>query len=147
MENELSLLQDLKSAIWILIYITSIYVTFFVIKTSITVYKTLKEAIEDKFYTVGSVMFDSGEYDELIQYCHNHLKKHPKEGYGYWFLGKAYYHKDEYDKAIEYFNKAAEIYPTWKKEWVEPYLQKIQDAKSTANKSLNQTGANDAPPG
>ena len=145
MDNELILLQEIKSALWVLIYLIGIGVFFYVIKTSITVYRTLKTELDDKFYTLGAAIFESGDYDNLIEFSHKHLKKKPKEGYGYWFLGKAHFHKKEYDEAAKYFKMAAEIYPTWEKEWVEPYLQKIHSAKSTANKSSNLTGAENAP--
>ena len=132
MDNELILLQEIKFAIWILIYLIGIGVFFYALKTSITVYKALKKELDDKFYTLGAAIFESGGYDELIKFSHKHLKKKPKAGYGYWFLGKAHFHKKEYDEAAKYFKIAADIYPTWEKEWVEPYLQKIDSAKSTA---------------
>ena len=145
MDNELILLQEIKDAIWVLIYLIGISVFFYVVKTSINVYQTIKKELDVKFHTLGAALFESGDYDELIKFSHQHLRKKPKEGYGYWFLGKAHFHKKEYDEAAKYFKEAAKINPAWEKEWVEPYLTKINDSKSTANKSSNLTGVSDAP--
>jgi tetratricopeptide (TPR) repeat protein len=65
-------------------------------------------------------------YDELIKYCHEHLKMNPKEAYAFRFLGKAHYQLKDYGKAVEYFNKTKEIYPSWDKEWIAPFIEKIE---------------------
>ncbi|MCG7964767.1 MAG: tetratricopeptide repeat protein [Candidatus Thiodiazotropha taylori] len=91
--------------------------------------------MENKFYHVVSAMYENDDYDEVIEYCQDYLSKKPKEAYGYWFLGKAYFQKKKYDEATINFNKAIEINPFWEDEWVSPFLKKIEIAKSTANQA------------
>ncbi len=146
MDNEIIILQEIKSTLWVLVYLVGIGVTFNIIRAVAASYRTIKAELNNKFYTLATAMFEIEDYDGLIEYCHKHLKKKPKEAYAYWFLGKAHFHLKEYDKSSKNFKKAAEIYPNWEKEWVSPYLEKI-DAAKTANKSFNQIGAKDAPPG
>ena len=136
MENELVLLQEIKSALWILIYIVGAGVAVTILKAVVVSYRTIKNELNNKFYNTASAMYENGDYEEVIEYCQEHLNKKPKEAYGYWFLGKAYFQRKEYEKATSSFNKAVEIYPSWKEEWVSPYLRKIEAAKElTANKA------------
>ena len=132
MNEEIVLLQEIKSALWVLIYLVGIGVAFNILRAIISSYRTIRNELENAFYNTTSVMFENGNYDEVIEHCHEHLKKKPKEAYGYWFLGKAYFQKKEYDEATSNFMKAIEIYPSWEKEWVSPYLTKIEAAKNTA---------------
>lgn len=83
------------------------------------------------FYSSASAMYESGEFNELVEYCHDHIKKKPKEAYAYWFLGKAHFQMKELDNAEEYFKKAVEIYPSWEKEWVKPFLEKIETERNS----------------
>ncbi len=92
-------------------------------------------------------MYENEDYDEVIEYCQEHLSKKPKAAYGYWFLGKAFLQKQEYDKATSNFEKAVQIYPSWDDEWIKPYLKKIEAAKqltaNQANSADAKTGAAD----
>ena len=126
MENEIALLQDIKSALWVLILIVGIGVAAILIRAATTTYRAIKTEIGNMFYNSASAMYEAEQLNELVEYCHECLKKKPKEAYAYWFLGKAHYQMKEHDKAVEYFYKAVEIYPSWEKEWVGPFLAKIE---------------------
>jgi len=147
MNEQIALLQEIKSALWVLIYLVGIGVAFNILRVVISSYRTIKNELENAFYNTTSAMFENGDYDDVIEHCHEHLKKKPKEAYGYWFLGKAHFQKKEYEEATSNFKKTIEIHPSWEEEWVSPFLTKIEAAKNTANKSFNQIDANDAPPG
>ena len=87
--------------------------------------------MDNLFNRVASDMFESGKLTELIEYCHEHLKKKPRAAYAYWFLGKAHYQLKELSKAEQFFNKAIEINPSWENEWVKPYLEKIEAERNS----------------
>lgn len=129
MNDELILLQEIKFALWILIYLVGIGVAFSILRVVVASYRTIKNELDNIFYNSASAMYENDDYDELIKYCHEHLKKKPKEAYCYWFLGKVYFQRKEYDDAVKYFEKTIEIYPSWEGEWVSPYLKKIEAAK------------------
>lgn len=147
MENEIALLQDIKSAIWILIYLIGISVSITLIRALVNFFSIIKSHYKDKFNTIAQALFESGDFDALIDYCNKTLIKKPKEAYAHWFLGKVYFQKEDYDTSLKHFTNAIELSPNWEKEYIQPYLEKIHNAKSTANNALNQTGANNAPPG
>jgi len=123
METEITLLQDIKTALLVLIIVVSIGVVATVVRAVITSYRAVKSEIDNMFYNSASAMYESGDLKELIEYCHEHIKKKPNEAYAYWFLGKAHFQMKELDKADEYFHKAVEIYPHWEKESVGPFLE------------------------
>ena len=131
METEITLLQDIKTALWVLIFIVAIGVFATVVRAVVTSYRAIKTEIDNMFYNSASAMYESGDLKELVGYCHDHLKKKPKEAYAYWFLGKAHFQMKELDKAEEYFNKAVEMYPSWEKEWVGPFREKIATERNS----------------
>lgn len=135
MENELILLKDIKDALWILIYLIGIGVLLNIIRTIATSYKTIKDELENTFYNTVSPLYENGEYDKVIECSLEHVEKKSKDAYGYWFLGKAYYKKEDYQESLDYFNKTSEICPSWDKEWVEPYIKKINEKLVTSNES------------
>jgi tetratricopeptide (TPR) repeat protein len=131
MDNQLILLQDIKSAVWILIYLVGAGVAVNILRAVAASYRTIKSELSNTFYNSVSAMFESGKYEALIEYCHEHIKKKPREAYAYWFLGKTYFQNKNYDKAVENFNKAIEIYPSWKKDWVGPYIEQIESERKS----------------
>lgn len=131
METEITLLQDIKSALWVLIFVVSIGVFATVVRTIITSYRAVRTEIDNIFYNSANALYQEGNLNDLVKYCLNHLKKKPKEAHAYWFLGKAHFQLNELDKAEEYFNKAAEINPSWEKEWVVPFLEKITSVRNS----------------
>jgi len=135
MEEQILLLEEIKSALWILIYLIGLSVFFNAIRATASSYKVIKSEIDDAFYNKAYSMFEEEKYDKVIEFCLNHLEKKPKEGNAFWFLGKTYFAKKQYEKALDNFNKTIEICPTWEKEWVAPYLEKIEAIAKTANKT------------
>ena len=131
METEITLLQDIRSALWVLIFVVSIGAVATVVRAVITSYRAVRTEIDNIFRNSAEAMYGGGNLNDLVNYCHNHLKKKPKEAYAYWFLGKAHFQLKELDKAEEYFKKALEIYPSWEKEWVGPFLEKITSARNS----------------
>jgi tetratricopeptide (TPR) repeat protein len=125
MENEIALLQDIKSALWILIFVVGVGVAAIVIRSAIAAYMAIRAEVGNMFYSSASAMYEAEQLGELVEFCLKHLKKKPKEAYAYWFLGQSHYKMKEYDKAVEYFNRAVELCPSWEKEWVGPFLAKI----------------------
>jgi tetratricopeptide (TPR) repeat protein len=126
MDAQLTLLQEIRSAVWILVYLVGAGVLLSLVRAVATSYRTIRTELANAFSNTASAMFDRGQYESLIKYCHEHLKKNPKEAYAYWFLGKAHHQLKKYDKAVEYLNKAKEIFPSWEKDWVGPILEKIE---------------------
>ena len=128
MESQIILLQEIKSALWVLICLVGAGVLFNIVRAVAALYKTIKSELANTFNNSATSFFEAGKYEALIEYCNEHIKKKPEEAYAYWFLGKAYFQRKDYDKAVENFNKAVEIYPSWGKDWVDPFLEKIESA-------------------
>lgn len=131
MDAQLILLQEIKTAVWVLVYIVGAGVLLSLLRAVAASYRTIKSELANAFTNTATSMFERGKYEALIKYCLEHLEKNPKEAYAYWFLGKAHFQIKEYDKAVKYLNKAKEIFPTWEKEWIGPFLEKIEIARKS----------------
>jgi tetratricopeptide (TPR) repeat protein len=126
MDAQLALLQEIRSALFILIYLVGAGVILNLLRTVATSYRTIKSELANSFYNTASKMHDNGNYEALVKYCHEHLVKNPMDPYPYWFLGKAYFQLKDFEKSIENFDRAKDISPSWEKDWIQPYLEKIE---------------------
>jgi tetratricopeptide (TPR) repeat protein len=131
-----SLLQEIRSELWILIIIVGLFFVAKAIKGSDALFRTMKKRFDERFKIIARCMFDRGQFDSLLKYCDEQEKKNPRDGYPFWFRGQVYYELKEYDKARENFSKVIEIYPSWEKEWVGPYIEKM-DAKNKSSLTDN----------
>ena len=145
MAIEITLLQDIKFALWVLISIVGVGTVATVIRAVAVSYSSLKKVLDNQFSHMASAMYDNSELSELIKFCHTHLKKKPEDAYAFWFLGKAHYKMNELSKAEEYFTKAIEIYPSWEKEWVRPFMVQIEAKRNTPLTNHSSGTLNSAP--
>lgn len=118
-----------------LVYLVGTAVTLYVIKTSILAFKEYKKIMDNKFYETAKAFFESGDYKEVVRLSEKQIEEKPNDAYGYWFMGKANYELGNHDIALSNFNKVSEIHPSWVKEWVQPYYEKIENANKNANKA------------
>ena len=93
MESQIILLQEIKSALWVLICLVGVGVLFNIVRAVAASYKTIKSELANAFYNSATSFFEACKYEALIEYCHEHIKKKPDEAYAYWFLGKAYFQR------------------------------------------------------
>lgn len=133
MENQVLLLQEIKDALWVLIYIVGIIAFFIIVRAFAESYRAIRNEIDNMFYNSVSAIYDNENYDEVITFSLNHIQNKPNEAYAYWFLGKAYFEKKEYEEAKKHFIKAIALNPEWEKEWVKPYLEKIEMEATAKN--------------
>lgn len=81
----------------------------------------------ETFRVVATQHLEDGEYHELIEYCQKELAKRPNSAMAFWFMGRAYYEQNDYTRAREHFSKTVEIDPSWNKEFVVPFMEKMDE--------------------
>ena len=139
------LLSEINSALWILVYLVGTAIAFYVLKTIIISIREYKRLMENKFYETANLFFEDGDFNEVVLLSEKQIQKKPKDAYGYWFMGKAQYELGNHESALSNFNKVAEIHPSWVKEWVQPYYDKIENAGNTLTSSSSGTPQSGAP--
>lgn len=139
MDNQILLLQEIRSGIWILVYLLSAIFVVNLLKGVASGFKSFKARWDDLFRCRAALLFDSGQYEKCIEFCNENLKTNPEKktesAHAYWFLGKSFFQIKDYDRAVINFKKSVEIYPSWG-ESVDPFLRKIQSegkGSSTSN--------------
>lgn len=125
----LSTLQEIKTAIYVLMAIVVLGVVASFLRAGIAAKNLVREKLDDLFRAEASRLFDKGAFDELIKYCEDKLKSKPHNSDALWYVAKAYYHKEDHDKAKEYFEKLVQAEPSWEKQYVQPYLEKIDKSQ------------------
>ena len=134
MDMNTELLSEINNALWILVYLVSTAIILYVIKTTILSIKEYRKLMENKFYETANDLFENGEFAEVVQLCEEQIQMKPKDADGYWFMGKAQYELGNHDDAQSNFKKVVEIYPNWERDWVQPYYDKIENAKENSSK-------------
>ncbi len=86
------------------------------------IYYIVDDVRENKEQRLGRTFYEQAEtlarnesYDELLALCRQRQRTHPRDFNGFFFAGVAHVNRDEYDQAVEAFNKAVTIRPTAKK--------------------------------
>ena len=125
----LSTLQEIKTAIYVLMAIVVLGVVASFLRAGIAAKSLLRGKLDDVFRDEASHLFDKGAFDELVNFCEDKLKSKPHDGHALWYIAKAYYQKGEHLKAKEYFEKVAKAEPSWEKQYVQPYLEKIETSQ------------------
>ena len=123
------ILQEIRSALWMLVALVALFWVIKLLKAIERSLRNLKKRFSDRVKLAANNMFERGQYAELIDYCNYRIKERPNDGTAHWFRGKAYYQQKEYDLALESFNKVIEIFPSWEKDWAGPYIEKINGHK------------------
>jgi tetratricopeptide (TPR) repeat protein len=70
---------------------------------------------------------DAGDTQGLIKYCEKWFKKYPNDVNINFYLGLAYYHDGQLEKAKHYFESTITLNPNYK-EHVAAFLEEINDA-------------------
>ena len=122
----LSTLQEIKTAIYILIAILVLGVIASFLRAGIAAKGLVRGKLDDIFRDEASHLFDKGAFEELIKVCEDKLKSKPYDANALWYIAKAYYQKGDYLQAKNYFERVAKAEPSWEKEYVQPYLEKIE---------------------
>ena len=128
----LSTLQEIKTAIYVLMAIVVLGVVASFLRAGIAAKSLLQGKLDDVFRDEATHLFDKGAFDELINFCEDKLKSKPHDGQALWYIAKTYYQKGEHLKAKEYFEKVAKAEPSWEKQYVQPYLEKIEMSQQSS---------------
>ena len=74
-------------------------------------------------------LLNQGETKEALLIINKRLETHPNDSYALWFKAKAYYLKQDWEKALELIDKTEFLAPSWKEEFTEPLRQQINKFK------------------
>lgn len=61
----------------------------------------------------GAELLSDGEYDKAIEELIKTIETHPRNEYAYYFLGNAYFEKQELERAMAAYVKALEFAPNY----------------------------------
>jgi len=124
------LLSQAKQIKWLLIFLTGIFTLCGIGITYILVV-TRKFSLENKrseiFREKVDALLDKDDLDKVIHLSKAKLREYPKEIYAHWYLAQAYYRKKEWVKALEELNLIYETVPSWREEFVNPYIEDVKD--------------------
>ncbi|MGZ0163093.1 MAG: hypothetical protein ACKVII_04190 [Planctomycetales bacterium] len=67
----------------------------------------------------------NGNFDDVIARALKDIEANPRYAKPHWFLGKAYYDKGLWKEAREQMELLAKLQPSWRAEFIEPYVQEI----------------------
>jgi cytochrome c-type biogenesis protein CcmH/NrfG len=81
-------------------------------------------------------LLDKNDLDQVIKLTQDKIKTYPNDLYAHWFLAQAYYRKKEWHKALHEFHLIHEIAPSWRDDYVDPYIYAIREKLTNARPEL-----------
>jgi tetratricopeptide (TPR) repeat protein len=131
MENQiLTTLNDIKAILYIILIVVVAGVVANWIRAGISLKGVVKKELENIFKDEADKLYDAGDFQELINHCEENLKSKKNNVNALWYLGKAYYQLENYSKSKDFFEKVIKTEPSWEKEHVKPYLEKIESLEN-----------------
>lgn len=127
-QDILNELITIKSILMILI-LTLGFATFMVFIEVFFPARVDRYKDRSSFRSTCTQLFENGSYQALIKRCNTELGKNPQSSIAYWFLGRAHFALSQYEDAKTAFHQSINIDPLLKKDYVAPFLEKIEEQK------------------
>ena len=81
-------------------------------------------------------LLDKNDLDQVIKMTTNKIKNYPNDLYAHWYLAQAYYRKKEWQKSLQEFHLIHEIAPSWRDDYVDPYIYAIREKLTNSRPEL-----------
>ena len=81
-------------------------------------------------------LLDKNDLDQVIKLTQNKIKTYPNDLYAHWYLAQAYYRKKEWHKSLQEFHLIHEIAPSWRDDYVDPYIYAIREKLTNSRPEL-----------
>lgn len=86
-----------------------------------------EDKVPHKYTHKLKMLLDMDELDSVIELAQQRIKQYPSEIFAHWYLGQAYYRKNELHKALYEFNYIYKIAPAWRQKHLNPYIYDIKE--------------------
>lgn len=90
----------------------------------------------DLFRDQAEELLAADKLDELVNFSTNKLRTHPRHTFGHWYLAVAYFHQGKLHHAKREFEKVRDLEPGWGPDYVEPYMDELQQRIREATPKL-----------
>jgi hypothetical protein len=133
-EQILSTLQDIRGYLFAGVAIFGVFVFLLGYETVARVLADFrkKAAARNDFLTQANKLFDSGQYNVLVDFCRNRIGRNARDHKASWWLGKALYASERYGEAKTVFEKLGIVIPEWRVNYITPYLEAIDKIESSS---------------
>lgn len=100
----------------------------------------------DGFQEQGNVLLLKGKEQEVLSLAADREADFPKDPYVFLYRGRAQFQLGEYAKAIETFNLAADLSPSWQDQYITPYVSEAKRRLSAKKASPDAAEQNEPLP-
>lgn len=96
--------------------------------TCLHIYWTVKNRVKqrDTFISEAEDLLKQEQFDKLLMFATAKTQEQPNYGHGYWYLAVASYSQRKYAAAIEQFERARKLNPTWSTNYIDPYIREAK---------------------
>jgi len=135
MESQiLQTLEEIRGILFVIAMLLGIGVLSWVLKSISVVVNQFKYAWSQRWKDNANDLYSKGEYEKLVEHCNDRLNEMPNDAHAVWWLARSYIELEDYEEAKKLFIKVGQIEPSWKSEYVDPYLIDGEVLGSPANK-------------
>ncbi len=90
----------------------------------------------DLFRDQAEELLAADKLEELVNFSAAKLRTHPRHTFGHWYLAVAYFHQGKLHHAKREFEKVRDLEPGWGPDYVEPYMDELQQRIRQATPKL-----------
>lgn len=123
------LVNDIRIIKWLAVAMLVIFIICLI--SIILIAALIKKNTEDHFFNgyrdKASDLLDRNDIEGVIKLSEEKLKEYPYDLYAHWYLAQAYYRKKEWHKALEEFNLISDISPSWREDYIDPYVYEVKE--------------------
>ena len=127
MDNEILIaLNNIISILYIILAVVVIGVIANWIRAGVSLKNLVSKEMGNIFTDEANTLYDEENYHKLIEICEEYLEKRKNNVNALWYMAKAHYQLNDYEKSKELFQKVIQAEPSWESEHVKPYLEKME---------------------
>ena len=123
-QEVVGLLREIKFVLYVLLAGVALTLGLSAIRFWRRIKPDYKSALRKVFQMQAEEHFEKGELQALIAHCNEKLREYPSHSHALWYLGKAHFALQDFDKAKAFFEKLKFISP----EWGDGYTLQMLDA-------------------
>lgn len=118
--------QDVGFIKWL---VTAIMIIFCLLLAGVifVVIFLIKFSKRENFKYRAESLFNKGDLETVIKLTSERVTKYPNDVWARWYLGKAYFQKKEWKKALQEFTVLLDKSPSWREGYLDPYIEEIKE--------------------
>lgn len=119
-------ITQIKMILLVVSSVGSVAAILVIFRACFGIYRDLRKLMSSQFEHQAGELLNENRLSELKALTLERLRDHPNHEYARWYLARALYLDEDYERAIHEFSELKRICPSWNSEHIDPFMQEIE---------------------